>query len=292
VNPGKKFRQAVLEHQPLPILGVIDAYAAKLAEKAGAASLYLSGAGVANAHFGLPDLAMTTLTEVVNAAQKITQATALPLLVDIDTGFGSILNIERTIRLMESAEVAAVQIEDQFFAKRCGHRDGKQIISKHAMGERIAAASQAKKSTDFVIMARTDALALESRDEVLERISYYIKQGADMIFLEAIQDAMDLKYIASQTSVPILINSTEFGKTPIQPLSFWHEHGAKMVLYPLSAFRAAAKATWHVYETILREGSQASLIGEMQTRQELYDVLDYYRYEEQLNQSFGDTHDE
>ena len=288
MNLGKIFRHAVMEFKPLPVLGVIDAYAAKLAQKAGARAIYLSGAGVANAHFGLPDLAMTTMTEVVNAAQKITQACHLPLLVDIDTGFGSILNIERTIMMMEAVGVAAVQIEDQLFAKRCGHRDGKQIVSKTQMGERIAAAAQVRKSRDFVIMARTDALSLESRETVLERIGFYLEQGADMIFLEAIEDVMDLKFIAENTSVPILVNSTEFGKTPIQTQSYWHEHGADLVLYPLSAFRAAAKATLNVYETILQQGTQVSLLPQMQTRQELYDVLDYFHYEEQLNQSSGD----
>lgn len=291
MNSGKQFRQAVLENHPLAVLGVIDAYAAKLAQFAGAQAIYLSGAGVANAHFGLPDLAMTTMTEVVDAAQRITGACSLPLLVDIDTGFGSVLNIARTIQQMERAGVAAVQIEDQGFSKRCGHRDGKQIISCQAMQERIRAAVDARQSLDFVIMARTDALYSESVEQVLERISHYVEQGADMIFLEAIEDVNDLRFIASKVTVPILVNSTEFGKTPIQSQQYWYEHGAQLVLYPLSAFRAASQASLNVFKTILQEGSQASLIPQMQNRQELYQVLDYLQYEEQLNQSQGDSYE-
>jgi methylisocitrate lyase len=291
VNSGKQFRQAVFECKPLAVLGVIDAYAAKLAQFAGAKAIYLSGAGVANAYFGLPDLAMTTMTEVVEAAQRITSACSLPLLVDIDTGFGSVLNIARTIQLMERSGVAAVQIEDQGFSKRCGHRDGKQIISCQAMQERIRAAVDARDSKDFVIMARTDALYCESPQQVLERVSQYVEQGADMIFLEAIQDVKDLEFIASQISVPILVNSTEFGKTPIQSQHYWYEHGAKLVLYPLSAFRAASHASLQVYKTILQEGSQTSLIPQMQNRQDLYEILNYMQYEEQLNQSQGDSYE-
>lgn len=285
MNLAKQFREEVIANNPLPILGVIDAYSAKLAQCAGAKAIYLSGAGVANAQFGLPDLAMTTMSEVVSAAQKITQAVSLPLLVDIDTGFGSILNIERTIQLMEGLGVAAVQIEDQPYTKRCGHRDGKQVIPTAAMCARIYAASQARQANDFVIMARTDALSIESSEAVLERVSKYIEHGADMIFLEAVKNTDDLIYISSNISVPLLINSTEFGKTPIKNMNYWHAHGAQMVLYPLSAFRAAAKASLQVYETILSTGSQEGVLANMQTRQELYEVLNYQYYEDKISKN-------
>ena len=190
MNAGKKFRMALMRHPVLPILGVVHAYAAKLAEHAGASAIYLSGAGVANVAFALPDLALTSLTEVVMEAQKITQATSLPLLVDIDTGFGSVLNVQRCIRLMEAAGVAAVHIEDQVFEKRCGHRDGKSLVSKFEMGDRLKAALDARTDPDFVIMARTDALMLETHEQVLDRIAHYVECGADMLFLEALRCVM------------------------------------------------------------------------------------------------------
>lgn len=291
MHPGKLFRQAILKNHPLPILGVIDAYAAKLAEHAGAKALYLSGAGVANADFGLPDLALTSMSEVVEATQRITSACTLPLLVDIDTGFGTVLNIQRTVKMMERAGAAALQIEDQFFSKRCGHRDGKKVVSAMKMVERIRAAVHARLSDDLLIMARTDALNLESKEQVLERCMLYIEHGADMIFLEAIEEVSDLEYISQHLPVPVLVNSTEFGKTPIQSQTYWHEHGASMVLYPLSAFRAASKATLEVFQTILATGTQASLISKMQTRQELYQILNYEQDEKQLEQMSGEEHD-
>jgi methylisocitrate lyase len=290
MNSGKQFRQAVSETQILPVLGVIDAYAAKLAEFAGAKAIYLSGAGVANSYYGLPDLAMTSMTEVLEAAQRMTAACSLPLLVDIDTGFGSVLNISRTIQLMERAGVAAVQIEDQPLAKRCGHRDGKKVVPCKLMQDRIQAAVQARHSEHFVIMARTDALSLESPQAVLDRVSLYLEKGADMIFLEAIQDAKDLAYIAANIQAPILVNSTEFGKTPIQTQEYWYQQGAKMVLYPLSAFRAASYASLEVFKTILSQGSQTAMISKMQSREELYEVLNYLHYERILNQSQGESH--
>jgi len=290
LSAGANFRKLVTSSQALPILGVINAYAAILAERAGAQSIYLSGAGVANSVYGLPDLALTSLDEVVSEANKITQISNLPLLVDIDTGFGSVLNVARTIRLMEKAGVAAVHIEDQLFEKRCGHRNGKQLVSAQVMGDRIKAAVDARSDTQFVIMARTDALANESQKAVLDRISYYISLGADMIFLEAIRDISDLEFIAKQIQVPILVNSTEFGKTPIQTQEYWFKHGAKMVLYPLTAFRAMSKAAFKVYETILKTGTQETLISELQTRKELYDVLNYDYFEEKLFAGEGDEH--
>lgn len=291
MHPGKLFRQAILKNKPLPILGVIDAYAAKLAEFAGSQALYLSGAGVANADFALPDLALTSMSEVVEATQKVTYASSLPLLVDIDTGFGTVLNIKRTVKMMERAGAAALQIEDQFFSKRCGHRDGKKVVSPMKMAERITTAVNARFSDDLVIMARTDALNLESREQVLDRCMLYIEHGADMIFLEAIQDVFDLQYITQKIPVPVLVNSTEFGKTPIQSQAYWHEHGASMVLYPLSAFRAASKATLETFQTILATGTQASLLPNMQSRQELYQILNYETDENMLQQMLGEEYE-
>lgn len=288
MSAGKKFREAIPSQGALPILGVVNAYAAKLAEHAGAKVLYCSGAGVANASFGFPDLAMTSLKEVLEDVQRIVSATHLPLLVDIDTGFGSVLNIERTVKEMEKAGVAAVHIEDQPFVKRCGHRDGKSVVSQAVMVDRIHAAVNARQHSDFVIMARTDALAVESIEQVIERILAYVESGADMIFLEAVRQFSDLEQVVKATSVPILVNSTEFGKTPIYPFQTWAAHGAKMVLYPLSAFRAMSKAALDVYQTILNTGTQESVLAHMQTRQELYDVLNYEQYEQALLKIHGE----
>jgi len=287
MNAGKKFRLALMRHPVLPILGVVHAYAAKLAEHAGAQALYLSGAGVANVAFALPDLALTSLTEVVMEAEKITQATALPLLVDIDTGFGSVLNVQRCIRLMEAAGVAAVHIEDQVFEKRCGHRDGKSLVSKFEMGSRLKAAVDARTHPDFVIMARTDALMIETHEQVLDRVAHYVECGADMLFLEALPSLELCSQLAAKISIPILVNSTEFGKTPIFSQTEWQAHGASMVLYPLSGFRAMSKAALDVYRGILTEGSQLHLIDQMQTRKELYSILNYENYEQVLE---GERH--
>jgi methylisocitrate lyase len=288
MSAGSVFRHQLKQHTVLPILGVINAYAAMLATRAGAQAIYLSGAGVANACFGLPDLAMTSMDEVVNEASRITAACITPLLVDIDTGFGSILNVGRTIKMMERAGVAAVHLEDQLFEKRCGHRDGKKIVSKFEMADRLKAAVDARIDRDFVIMARTDALAIETPEEVLERIVFYVENGADMIFLEAIQHVSDLSLMASHMDVPILVNSTEFGKTAIQPQRYWGTHGARMVLYPLTAFRAMSQVALKVYKTILESGTQQSLIDQLQTRKELYEVLDYEHYETLLSAQQGE----
>lgn len=284
MSAGHRFRENLKKTTLLPVLGVINSYSAMLAEKAGAKAIYLSGAGVANACFGLPDLAMTAMDEVAVEANRITLASDLPLLVDIDTGFGSVLNVARCIRMMERAGVAAVHIEDQAFEKRCGHRDGKVIVSPKEMGERIKAAVDARIDSGFVIMARTDALAVESIDHVLERVHCYIEMGADMIFLEAIRDISHLDIISQHIKVPILVNSTEFGKTPIYSQNSWHQHGANLVLYPLTAFRAMAKVALEVYSTILNTGSQEMLLPQLQTRSELYDVLNYEYFEKKLTE--------
>lgn len=282
MSQGALFRRIIQENNPLPILGVINAYAALLAGEAGAKVIYLSGAGVANTCFGLPDLAITTLTDLCQEASKITSASSLPLLVDIDTGFGSVLNIRRTIQLLESIGVAAVHIEDQVFEKRCGHLDGKQLVSPQIMQSRIKAAVDARIDENFVIMARTDALAIESKQATLDRILNYIEAGADMIFLEAVRDLKTLVEMRQFISVPILINSTEFGKTPIYSQSQWAQHGADMVLYPLSAFRVMSKACLEAYQTILQTGTQETLLDKMQTRQSLYEVLHYKDYQQLL----------
>jgi methylisocitrate lyase len=280
---------AVLNHRPLPILGVLDAYTAKLAKHAGANAIYLSGAGLANSLYGLPDLALTSLAEVKDCAQRICLASNLPLLVDIDTGFGSVLTIARTIVELERIGVAAVQIEDQAFAKRCGHRDGKALVSANVMSDRIKAAVDARIDPQLVIMARTDALAMEDISSTIARLVQYVAAGADMIFLEAITELRQLEEVASVISCPILVNSTEFGKTPILSKDIWGLHGAAMVLYPLSAFRCMAEAALMTYQTILREGSQETLLPKMQTRQKLYEILNYEAYESRIAKSQGES---
>ncbi|NDH09447.1 MAG: methylisocitrate lyase [Gammaproteobacteria bacterium] len=288
MSQGHLFRLAVQKYRPLPILGVLDAYTAKLAAYAGANAIYLSGAGVANSLYALPDLALTSFAEVKACAERICLASNLPLLVDIDTGFGSILTIARTIVELERIGVAAVQIEDQPFVKRCGHRDGKSLISTAAMVDRIKAAVDARIDPEFVIMARTDALAVEDISTTIVRIANYVEAGADMIFLEAITDFSQLEAIALAIPRPILVNSTEFGKTPIYAQEIWAEHGAAMVLYPLSAFRCMAQAAFETYQTILQSGSQETLLTKMQTRQKLYDILNYEAYESLITKSQGD----
>lgn len=288
MSQGHLFRLAVQKYRPLPILGVLDAYTAKLADYAGANAIYLSGAGVANSLYALPDLALTSFAEVKACAERICLASNLPLLVDIDTGFGSILTIARTIVELERIGVAAVQIEDQPFVKRCGHRDGKSLISTAAMVDRIKAAVDARIDPEFVIMARTDALAVEDISTTIVRIANYVEAGADMIFLEAITDFSQLETIALAIPRPILVNSTEFGKTPIYAQEIWAEHGAAMVLYPLSAFRCMAQAAFETYQTILQSGSQETLLTKMQTRQKLYDILNYEAYESLITKSQGD----
>jgi methylisocitrate lyase len=281
---GKIFKHCVKEHKPLQVLGTINAYSAMLAEKAGAKAIYLSGAGVANASYGLPDLGMTNLEEVLEDARRITQISHLPLLVDIDTGWGHAFNIARTIKLMERAGVAAVHIEDQVLAKRCGHRPNKAIVPLREMGDRIKAAVDARTDPDFVIMARTDAYAVEGMNAAVDRASLCVELGADMIFPEAMTTLTEYQTFTKAIPVPVLANITEFGKTPLFTREELNSVGISLILYPLSAFRAMSHAASNAYQTIIQQGTQQSLIDSMQTRNELYEILGYHKYEQKLDQ--------
>ncbi|MDI9348013.1 MAG: methylisocitrate lyase [Methylacidiphilales bacterium] len=272
---------------PLQIVGTINAYSALLAKQAGHRAIYLSGAGVANACFGLPDLAITTMNDVVAEAKKICDRCDLPLLVDIDTGFGGAFNIARTIKEMESAGVSAVHIEDQVSAKRCGHRPNKEMVSQDEMVDRIKSAVDAKNS--LYIIARTDALQNETCEQVEERCEAYLAAGADAIFLEAVTDISLYARFSKKLGKPILANITEFGKTPLYPLEQLANQGVAMVLYPLSAFRAMSKAALDIYTTLKEVGTVESKLGAMQTREELYKTLDYYTYEKKLDNLFKKT---
>lgn len=285
-SPGLRFRQALETEKPLQIVGAINAYAAMMAEHAGFKALYISGAGVANASFGLPDLGITSLNDVLEDVRRITAATSLPVLVDADTGFGSAFNISRTIRQMIAAGAAGVHIEDQVMAKRCGHRPNKAIVSQAEMADRIKAAVDAKVDPNFVVMARTDALAVEGIESAIERAYACMEAGADMIFAEAVYDLEQYRAFAEAVKVPILANITEFGKTPLFTSEELGEAGVSMVLYPLSAFRAMNAAALHVYNTIRAEGTQKNVISSMQTRMELYDFLKYFEYEQKLDDLF------
>ncbi len=284
VSIGKKFKISVLENAPLPILGTINAYTALLAESVGAQAIYLSGAGVANASHGLPDLGMIELADVLEDLRRINYSCKLPILVDIDTGFGHELKISRTIRSLEQAGAAAVHLEDQVAMKRCGHRPNKTIVSIQAMGDRIKAAVDARVDPDFVIMARTDAYAAEGLAAAIERIAYYIELGADMIFPEALSTLDEYRQLTQQINVPVLANITEFGKTPLFSREQLNEAGVKLILYPLSAFRAMSAAALDVYRTILNEGTQSSVVLRMQTRDELYDILNYRQFEKKIDE--------
>ncbi len=278
------FKTLVQDNAPLQILGTINAYSAMLAESAGAQAIYLSGAGVANASYGLPDLGMTSLECVLEDARRVTEASSLPLLVDVDTGWGHAFNIARTVKLMEKSGVAAIHIEDQRAAKRCGHRPNKGIVSKHEMGDRIKAAVDARVDSDFVIMARTDAFANEGMSAALERSAYYIEMGADMIFPDALTTLEQYRQFSQTLSVPVLANITEFGLTPMFTRDELKQAGVGLILYPLSAFRAMSQAALNVYHTILQKGSQQDLLDTMQTRDALYDVLKYREFERTLDQ--------
>lgn len=286
-TPGQKFKDAIAAEAPLQIVGAINAYAALMAQKAGFKALYLSGAGVANASFGLPDLAITTVNDVAEDAKRITGRIDLPLLVDIDTGWGGAFNIARTVKEMESAGVACVHIEDQVSQKRCGHRPGKELVDKYEMGDRVRAAVDAR--SDLLIMARTDALAGEGLDGVIERCVYYVECGADMIFAEAMTDLSHYQKIKDAIKVPLLANLTEFGKTDYYTTSQLAQVGVDMALYPLSAFRAMNRAAENVYAVIRKDGTQQAVIDKMQTREELYQYLDYYSYEGKLDRLFDKT---
>ncbi|MEI6094990.1 MAG: methylisocitrate lyase [Gammaproteobacteria bacterium] len=281
-STGKLFRNLVAQAAPLPIMGTINAYSALLLERAGGQAIYLSGAGVANASYGLPDLGMTSLADVLEDVRRIGDACALPILVDIDTGWGHAFQIARAIRSMERAGVAAVHMEDQIGMKRCGHRPNKEIVPQQEMGDRLKAAVDARQDADFVIMARTDAYANEGLNAALERSAYYIEQGADMLFPEALTLLEDYRAFVD-LGVPVLANITEFGRTPLFSREELASVGVGMILYPLSAFRAMSQAAIEVYQTILQDGTQAKLIAKMQSRDDLYDVLGYRAYEERLD---------
>jgi len=281
---GRLFRQLVEnDKEPLSIFGTVNAYSSVLAKNNGVKSIYLSGSGVAAASFGLPDLGFTKLEDVVEDARRITSACDLPLLVDVDTGFGSLNSIQKTVKMMEKENVAAIHIEDQVDLKRCGHRPNKKLVSITEMQDRIKAAVDARIDDNFVIMARSDALAVENEEMLLERINSYIEVGADMIFPEALVSLDGYKKIAQESSVPILANITEFGKTPLFSKKELHDAGVSMVLYPLTAFRAMSKAAEKIYKELSSSESQENMLGEMQTRDELYDYLSYHKYEKEMD---------
>lgn len=284
--PERTLKSAIAAQRPLQIPGVINAYCALLAESVGFQALYLSGAGVANASLGLPDLGITSLNDVLEDVRRITAASGLPLLVDADTGWGTAFNIGRTTRELIRAGAAGMHIEDQEQAKRCGHRPNKATVSTEEMCDRIKAAVDARTDDTFVIMARTDAFAREGRDASLDRIRAYIDAGADMIFAEALSELDDYRAFTSAVGVPVLANLTEFGLTPCFGVEELADAGIAMALYPLSAFRAMSKAALTVYRAILEEGTQRSVLDTMQTREELYEVLGYHAYEAKLDQLY------
>lgn len=280
-------RQALSYESPLQIVGTINAYTALLAKRAGYRAIYLSGAGVANASYGLPDLGMTSLNDALEDARRITAACDLPLLVDIDTGWGSAFNIARTIQSMIKAGVAGVHMEDQVQAKRCGHRPKKEIVDTNEMCDRIKAAIDAKTDANFTLMARTDSLAIEGLEKAIERVQQYVDAGADMIFFEGATDIAQYRAVTKVCSVPVLANITEFGVTPLFTRDELADAGVQLILYPLSAFRAMSAAAINVYQTIRQTGTQQSLLTNMQTREQLYDVLNYYQYEQKLDDLFA-----
>lgn len=286
-NAHPSLKLALAEEKPLQIVGTINAYTALLAKRSGYHAIYLSGAGVANASFGLPDLAITTLNDVLEDARRITSRVDLPLLVDIDTGFGGAFNIARTIREMIRAGVAAVHIEDQVQNKRCGHRPGKALVETVEMVDRIKSAVDARTDDNFTIMARTDALASEGIASCIERIHHYVEAGADMIFFEGVQELAQYQALTAVCKVPVLANITEFGVTPLFTKEELANVGVSLILYPLSAFRAMNAAALNVYQTLRAKGTQASLLSHMQTREALYDYLNYYSYEKKLDELFA-----
>ncbi|HUO78311.1 MAG TPA: methylisocitrate lyase [Thermodesulfovibrionales bacterium] len=287
LSPGARFRAAVREEKPLQVVGAVNAYAARLAEHAGFRALYISGGGVAASSLGVPDLGISTMDDVLTDVRRITDITELPVLVDIDTGWGGAFNIGRTIRSMIKFGAAAVHIEDQVQAKRCGHRPGKAIVSKGEMVDRIKAAVDAKTDPDFVIMARTDALAVEGLHSAIDRASACVEAGADMIFPEAITELNMYREFARAVKVPILANITEFGSTPLYTVEELRQADVSLILYPLSAFRAMSKAALSVYDAIRKEGTQKNVMGLMQTRTELYEHLDYHAFEQKLDNIFS-----
>lgn len=288
-SPGAAFRKALAEENPLQIVGTINANHALLAKRAGYRAIYLSGGGVAAGSMGIPDLGITTLEDVLTDVRRITNVCDTPLLVDADTGFGaSAFNIARTVKDLIKAGAAAMHMEDQVGAKRCGHRPNKEVVSKAEMVDRIKAAVDARTDDKFSIMARTDAIAIEGIDAAIERVHAYIEAGADLVFPEAIRTLEDYTKFSSAVSKPILANITEFGMTPLFTRDELAAHGVKIILYPLSAFRAMNKAAENVYEAIRRDGTQSGVLDTMQTREELYDRINYYSYENALDQLLDD----
>ena len=286
-SPGARLRVAIAEERPLQVVGAINAYCAMLAERSGFRALYLSGAGVANASYGLPDLGITTLDNVLEDARRITAACRLPLLVDVDTGFGGAFSIARTVKELIRANVAGLHLEDQVQSKRCGHRPGKSLVAKEEMVDRIKAAVDARTDSSFVIMARTDAHAVEGQQAAVDRALQYVEAGADMIFAEALATLDEYRQFTSKVKVPVLANITEFGKTPYFTTQELADVGVRLVLYPLSAFRAMSKAALNVYGAIRRDGTQRAVLESMQTRMDLYEVLGYHDYERKLDELFG-----
>ena len=287
LSAGALFRAAVREETPLQVVGAVNAYAALLAESTGFRALYVSGGGVAASSLGVPDLAISTMDDVLTDVRRITDITSLPVLVDIDTGWGSAFNIARTIKSMIRFGAAAVHIEDQVQAKRCGHRPGKAIVSREEMVDRIKAAVDAKTDSQFVIMARTDALAVEGLEAAIDRARACVEAGADMIFPEAVTDLAMYRKFAEAVNVPVLANITEFGSTPLYTLEELRQAGVSLVLYPLSAFRAMSKAALSVYHAVRTEGTQRNVIDLMQSRTELYHYLDYHAFEKKLDTIFS-----
>ena len=289
-SAGFRFRAALGQEKPLQVAGCVNAYSALLAERIGFRALYLSGGGVSAASLGLPDLGISTLDDVLTDVRRITDATNLPLLVDADTGFGaSAFNIARTVKSLIKSGAAAMHIEDQVQAKRCGHRPGKMLVSESEMVDRIKAAVDARADPGFVLMARTDALAVEGFQSAVDRACAYVEAGADMIFPEAVTKLDLYGKFAAAVEVPILANITEFGATPLYTVEELAKVDVSLILYPLSAFRAMSAAAHNVYRTIRREGSQKNVVADMQTRSELYDFLDYHSYEEKLNTLFSES---
>jgi len=287
MSAGEKFRQAVRDEKPLQVIGAINANHALMAKRVGYRAIYLSGGGLAAGSLGMPDLGISNLDDALTDIRRITDVCDLPLLVDVDTGFGaSAFNVARTTRSVIKAGAAAMHIEDQVGAKRCGHRPGKELVSRDEMADRIKAAVDARTDPSFVIMARTDALANEGLDAAVSRTISYVEAGADMIFPEAVTDLPMYRKFADAVKVPILANITEFGNSPLFTVDELRSAGVGIVLYPLTAFRAMNKAALRAYETVRRQGTQKSLIAEMQTREELYAVIDYHAYEQKLDELF------
>jgi methylisocitrate lyase len=286
-SAGARFRQALREESPLQVMGTVNAYAAMMAKQVGYRAIYLSGAGVANYSYGLPDLGITSLEDVLIDVRRITAAVDTPLLVDIDTGWGGVFNIGRTIKEMIKAGAAAVHIEDQVALKRCGHRPNKEIVAIDEMVDRVKAAADAKTDSEFVVMARTDSLQKEGLNGVIDRISAYVEAGADAIFAEAMTDITMYRKVCDAVNVPVLANITEFGDTPYYTTEELGEQGIAMVLYPLSATRAMQKAALAVFETVRKEGTQVNVLDLMQKRKELYEFLNYHSYEDKIDQLFA-----